>query len=69
MERTTVDVDGMACDGCERNVESALSNLAGVSRVEADHEAGTVEVVREDDVGDDELAASVEEAGYDVVEV
>ncbi|MFB6219947.1 MAG: heavy-metal-associated domain-containing protein [Halolamina sp.] len=65
-ERTTIEVSGMACDGCEQNVENALSDLAGVRRVEADHEAGTVEVAAEDDVAEDDLAAVVHDAGYEV---
>ncbi|MFB6176331.1 MAG: heavy-metal-associated domain-containing protein [Halobaculum sp.] len=67
MERQTVSVSGMSCDGCERNVETALRNLDGVSRVEADHETDTVDVVREDRVSDDDVTAAIEQAGYDVV--
>jgi copper chaperone len=66
MERRTIAVSGMSCDGCERNVESALGNLAGVNRTEADHESDTVEVVVEDDVDDDEITAAIEQAGYEV---
>lgn len=56
----------MACNGCEQNVENALQNINGVTRVDADHEADTVEVVVEDDVADDDLHAAIERAGYDV---
>lgn len=66
MNRKTLEVTGMSCDGCERNVEKALQNLDGVTRVEATHGADAVEVVVEDDVGDDELRAAIEQAGYDV---
>lgn len=66
MKRETLDVTGMSCTGCERNVETALRNLDGVTRVDADHEGATVEVVIEDDVSDDELHAAVEQAGFDV---
>ena len=66
MERRTVDVTGMSCTGCERNVESALQTLEGVSRVEADHEGGTVEVVVEDGVSDGDVTAAIEDAGYEV---
>ena len=66
MERRTISVSGMSCDGCERNVESALTNLEGVSRVEADHEGDAVEVVVEDGVSEDDIHAAVREAGYEV---
>ena len=67
MERQTISVTGMSCNGCEQNVETALQNLDGVSRVDADHEAETVDVVLEDGVSDDDVNAAIEQAGYDVV--
>jgi copper chaperone len=67
MERKTISVTGMSCNGCERNVETALQNLDGVSRVDADHEADTVDVVLEDGISDDDVNAAIEQAGYDVV--
>ena len=66
MERKTLSVTGMSCNGCEQNVENALQGLDGVSRVEADHEADTVNVVVDDAVTDDDLTAAIEGAGYDV---
>ncbi|MBP1986096.1 heavy-metal-associated domain-containing protein [Halolamina salifodinae] len=66
MERKTISVTGMSCNGCEQNVKNALRNLEGVTRVEADHEANTVELAAEDDVADDDVEAAIEDAGYDV---
>lgn len=66
MERRTISVSGLSCDGCERNVESALTNLENVSRVEADHENGRVEVVVDEGVTEDDLHAAIREAGYEV---
>ena len=67
MKRETIAVTGMSCTGCEQNVQSALTNLEGVSRVEADHEGGTVEVVADENVTDEDVHAAIEQAGYDVV--
>jgi copper chaperone len=67
MKRETISVTGMSCGGCEQNVESALQNVEGVTRVDADHEGDTVEIVAEDDVADDDVRATIEQAGYDVV--
>ncbi|MFB6201075.1 MAG: heavy-metal-associated domain-containing protein [Halorhabdus sp.] len=66
MERRTFTVTGMSCDGCEQTVENALQAIAGVTRVDADHEGDTVAVVAEDGVADGDLAAAIEDAGYDV---
>ncbi|WP_049931001.1 heavy-metal-associated domain-containing protein [Halosimplex carlsbadense] len=67
MQRKTISVTGMSCNGCEQNVETALRTLDGVNRVEADNEADTVEVVLEDRVSDGDVNAAIEQAGYDVV--
>lgn len=67
MERRTLPVDGMACGGCEDNVESALGGLEGVSRVEADSDADTVEVVADESVSEADVRTAVEEAGYEPV--
>lgn len=66
MERKTIPVSGMSCNGCEQNVENALGNVEGVTRIEADHQDGTVELVAEDAVTDEDIEAAVEDAGYDV---
>lgn len=66
MERKTIAVSGMSCNGCEQNVENALETTDGVTRVEADHEGDTVEVVVDEDTADDDLTAAIQDAGYDV---
>lgn len=67
VQRQTIEVTGMSCTGCERNVENALKHINGVRRAEANHEAGMVEVAVEDDVGDDDLETAIHDAGYEVV--
>ncbi|WP_222917483.1 heavy metal-associated domain-containing protein [Natrinema sp. SYSU A 869] len=66
MERQTISVSGMSCDGCERTIESALTTLEEVSRVEADHENERVEVVVDEGITEDDLHAAIREAGYEV---
>jgi copper chaperone len=66
MERKTLSVAGMSCNGCEQNVEHALATLDGVNRADADHDAETVEVVAGDEVSEDDIADAVRDAGYEV---
>lgn len=66
MKRETIGVTGMSCNGCEQTVESALTKIEGVSRVDANKEAETVEVVVEDDVADEDITSAIEQAGFDV---
>ncbi len=57
-------VPGISCGHCKTAIETEVARVPGVDRVEVDVEAKTVLV--EGTVGDDELRAAVDEAGYDV---
>ena len=59
-------VTGMACGGCEQNVEDAVGALDGVTRVEANHEGNSVEIVADERVADEAIHAAIEDAGYGV---
>lgn len=59
----TIDIDGMACGGCEDAVTDALEDVPGVETAIADHEAGTATV--EGNVDSDALAIAIEDAGYE----
>jgi len=45
MQRTTISVTGMSCNGCEQIVENAFKTIDGVTRADAHHEGNTVEIV------------------------
>ena len=67
MEQTTLQVDGMACDGCEQNVIDALESLSGIASATADHAAGRVRVEHERSLADETtIASAIEDAGYEV---
>lgn len=61
MDRT-ITVEGMHCEGCERTVEDALSEVAGVTDAVADREAEQARVAGSADV--DALVSAIEAAGY-----
>lgn len=68
MATITLNVEGMSCGGCEKSIRNALLERAGVSDAKASHEAGTVTIDFDDSTIDQpELAAAVEDAGFDVV--
>ncbi|WP_436344110.1 heavy-metal-associated domain-containing protein [Natronorubrum sp. FCH18a] len=67
MEQTTLEVTGMACDGCEANVTEALEAIEGVSSVTADHEGNEVRVEHDEATVDEAtISGTIEEAGYEV---
>jgi copper ion binding protein len=62
---TTILVEGMTCSGCEFNVESAVKNLDGIIRVDADYQKGVVYVKFEKEkVTIDEIVETINKAGY-----
>ncbi|MFB6235876.1 MAG: heavy-metal-associated domain-containing protein [Halopenitus sp.] len=65
MEEYEFTVEGMSCTGCEDRVTNATENVDEVRRVEADHEADSVEVTADGDV-EDEVKQAIHDAGYDV---
>lgn len=59
---TTLTVEGMSCDHCERTVEQALRAVSGVTDVTVDHETDRASVEGDAEVA--ALVAAVEDAGY-----
>jgi len=55
----------MSCNGCEQAIETALDDVPGVRKIDADHEADTAEVVL-DNGEDPDLGDVIHRAGYDV---
>lgn len=58
-------VEGMTCGHCELSVQEEVSEIAGVTEANADHTTSTLTVTGED-FSDEQVAAAVTEAGYQV---
>ncbi|MDQ1007371.1 copper chaperone CopZ [Streptomyces sp. V4I23] len=67
MVRDVYDVKGMTCDHCVRAVTSEVSALSGVEQVKVDLSTGEVTVTSKDRLDYREVAAAVDEAGYELV--
>ncbi|MEO5305638.1 MULTISPECIES: heavy-metal-associated domain-containing protein [Corynebacterium] len=65
MSTTTYTVTGMTCGHCELSVKEEISEISGVTDVTADHTTGAVTVSGEG-FSDDQVAAAVAEAGYEL---
>lgn len=65
MSTTTYTVNGMTCGHCELSVKEEISEISGVTNVTADHTTGAVTVSGEG-FSDDQIAAAVAEAGYEL---
>lgn len=64
MRTITLEVEGMKCAGCASTVESALSDVAGVQRVDVSLEGAEARVTADDPVREVDLVAAVLDAGY-----
>lgn len=64
---TTYRVTGMTCGHCEGAVKSEISEIAGVSSVEAAAATGLVTVVSKAPLDEEAVRAAVDEAGYELV--
>jgi copper chaperone len=61
-----VAVVGMTCSHCEHAIAAELGAIAGVCAVTADAAAGIVTVEATRELGIAEIAAAVDDAGYEL---
>lgn len=66
MTTTTFTVVGMTCGHCVAAVSAEVGKLPGVSDVQVDLGTGAVTVASTGPLARDQLAAAVDEAGYDL---
>ncbi|MEU4119608.1 cation transporter [Kitasatospora sp. NPDC028055] len=66
-ERTVLQVTGMTCGHCVSSVTAELKKVTGVTEVAVDLATGRVTVDSTAPLADAELAAAIDEAGYDLV--
>ena len=66
MSQTTAEyqVTGMTCEHCARAVAREVGALAGVADVAVDLATGRVTVRSSRPLGTEEMAAAIDEAGY-----
>ncbi|GGB76163.1 copper chaperone CopZ [Staphylococcus nepalensis] len=66
MTTETIKVEGMSCDHCKHAVESALTNLDGVSTADVNLDGGNVKVDYDDNkVSMTNMKEAIEDQGYD----
>ena len=64
---STYTVTGMTCGHCAASVREEIEALPGVTSVEVTVDDGSVRVLADRELGRDEVAAAVTEAGYVLV--
>jgi copper chaperone len=65
--QTTIVVSGMTCGHCVSAVTMELSLLPSVTEVEVNLESGQVNITSDAELEPAQLAAAIDEAGYEIV--
>lgn len=66
--KKTIIIEGMSCGHCVKAVEDALKELDNISKVKVDLDNKKAEVEGEN-LNDELLKETIDEAGYDVIEI
>ncbi|MBN8743559.1 MAG: mercury(II) reductase [Thiomonas arsenitoxydans] len=59
-----LSISGMTCNACATHVKSTLESLPGVKSAQVSYPLGTAEVVTDDSISFEAMAAAVAKAGY-----
>lgn len=66
MTTVTLNVPDISCGHCKMSIEGAVSELAGVERVEVTIDARTVDIDHDDTVDMAAIVGAIEGQGYEV---
>lgn len=66
-----IRISGMSCTGCENRVENVLKNIENVKSVNANYNTGIIEIETNNikDLNIDIIKETLEDLGYDILEV
>ncbi len=63
---TKINVLGMTCDHCINAVTDELTKISGVTEVKIDLDSGEVDITSTGELELAQIAAAIEEAGYEL---
>ncbi|OQS14499.1 cation-transporting ATPase [Nocardia donostiensis] len=66
MSTSTYTVTGMTCGHCVNSVKTEIGKIDGVTSVDVDLASGRVQIDSTAPVADTDVAAAVDEAGYEL---
>lgn len=68
MKKIILKVEGIECEGCEKRIQNTVRMIEKVQEVVASHENGTVSVMVEEGVKEQEIKEKIEDIGFKVKE-
>lgn len=66
MKETIIEVQGMACEGCENRIQNALKNMEGIENVVANHKEGIV-TIKANEIDINSIKEKIEDLGFIVL--
>jgi copper ion binding protein len=67
MTESVYVVNGMTCGHCVSAVTAEVGQIDGVQKVDVDLAKGTVQVLSDREVSENDIRAAIDEAGYELV--
>jgi copper chaperone len=67
MTESVYVVKGMTCGHCVSAVTAEVGQIDGVHKVDVDLARGTVQVLSDREVAENDIRAAIDEAGYELV--
>lgn len=66
MTKIILDIEGMKCERCTNNMNTAIREAFDVKQVESSHEKNQTEIITKEDISDDKLREVVEQRGFEL---
>ncbi len=64
MKEIILNVEGMACGGCENRIQNAISIIEGIKEVKADHVKGIVKITAKEDIDVNKIKEKIDGIGF-----
>ena len=69
MKKIVIDIEGMECCGCEKNVNARIEKNFDIKKVISSHEKNKTEILAKDALDETKLKEVIEAAGFTVVNI
>ncbi|MCB1986159.1 MAG: heavy-metal-associated domain-containing protein [Burkholderiales bacterium] len=69
MQTTTINIQGMTCQGCVSSIKTVLEKLPGISQVEVSLDQSLATIHHNPSVvGIEQIKAAISDAGFEVID-
>ena len=69
MKKIIIDIEGMECCGCEKNVNTLIEKNFNIKKVTSSHEKNKTEILAKEALDEGKLKEVIEAAGFTVLNI